>query len=39
VPTWLVILLYALIVLLLATLVKWEVARLMRGRRKTPLDL
>jgi len=38
VPVWLVIVLYSLIVLLLATLVKWEFARFVRNRRvKSPL--
>jgi hypothetical protein len=38
-PLWLTVVLYALIILLLATLVKWEFSRFVRGRRiKTPID-
>jgi predicted small integral membrane protein len=32
-PTWLVVILYALIILLMATLVKWEFSRMIRNRR------
>jgi hypothetical protein len=39
-PNWLVIVLYAFIILLLAMLVKWEFSRFIRRRRiKTPIDL